>query len=380
MTKKIGPTYLGDIDVYWPMVNVLFQRSIYLAIYIRICGKGFPARPTRSPLRTAIIEALTHLHTKTVDCTKLPGIETLEILFARFHFTHMHMDSLCTNFKSSLSCIGQVLACDEKLFHFTGSSGYIRIVPQKREIGIWIYDAVCTLKSGDHFLVYCRQSLSNKATNVSEPVSGVVAEWTNIAAQFKEKNNYIGPVMAFDSYYGTQDVTAVCARRKVLFIASLRSDRFEELTAILRRRCAPVAKPGDTQAMWNETKQLMYVHHWDIDVRIGKKFALSNSFEKTRLTRSSLNVIPVYDHYDSMYRGFDQFHKGFFKKLFCHKPGGGHSSGEPGCIHKFLMGVTMQNTFNAWKNCGPQVPPEQDFHDQCVSLSDFVYFHALTLL
>ena len=85
---------------------------ICLSMYIRIYGKGFHARPNRSLLRTAIIEALTHLHTKTMDCTKIPGIETFEILFAWFHFTHIHMDSLCSNFKSSLSCIGQGLACD----------------------------------------------------------------------------------------------------------------------------------------------------------------------------------------------------------------------------------------------------------------------------
>lgn len=69
----------------------------------------------------------------------------------------------------------------------------------------------------------------------------------------------------------------------MLFIASVRSDRFEEFTAILRRLCPPVAKPGDTQAIWCEEKQLLYVHHWDMDVRIGKKFALSNAFEKLLL-------------------------------------------------------------------------------------------------
>ena len=353
---------------------------VYLAIYIRLCGRGFPFRPTRSPLRTAIEEALAHFHSIAPDGTKIPGRDLLEVIFARFHFTHQHMAALCANFRSSLSCIGQVFACDEKLFHFTGKSGYIRIVPQKRDIGIWIYDGVCTLASGDHFLIYCRQSLSNKATNISEPVIGVMKQWADIAVEFKHKSNYVGPVLAFDSYYGTIDSTTECINRAVMFIASVRSDRFEEFTAILRRLCPPVAKPGDTQAIWCEEKQLLYVHHWDIDVRIGKKFALSNAFEKTAVTRSSSNVIPVYDHYDAMYRGCDQFHKGFYNELFPYKPGGGHSLGESGCIHKFLMGVTIQNTFNGWKNVGPQSELKQTFHDQCVCLSDLVFAHALTLM
>ena len=209
---------------------------------------------------------------------------------------------------------------------------------------------------------------------------GVVTEWADIAVEFKAKNKYIGPVLAFDSYYGSQNTVEECTAKQVLFISSVRSDRFEELTAILRRLCPPVAKPGDTQAIWCEEKQHIYIHNWDIDVRIGKKFALSNAFERSVATRSTKNVVPVYDHYDTMYRGCDQFHKGLFNKLFPHKPGGGHSPGEPGCIHKFVMGVTIQNTLNAWKNCGAGIPLKQDFHDQCALLSDLVFAHALTLM
>lgn len=215
---------------------------IYLAVYIRICGHGFPARPTRCPLRDAICEALTHFKTRAPDGAKIPGREIFEILFARFHFTHVHMSALCANFRSVLSCIGQVFACDEKLFHFAGKSGYIRIVPLKRDIAIWIYDGVCTLASGDHFLVYCRQSLSNKDTNVSEPVIGVVAQWADIAVAFKVKNDYVGPVLAYDSYYATPGSEKSCTNKSVLFIASVRSDRFEDLTAILRRLCPPCSQ------------------------------------------------------------------------------------------------------------------------------------------
>lgn len=110
---------------------------VYLAIYIRLCGRGFPFRLTRSPLRTAIEEALVHFHSVAPDETQIPGRDLLEVIFARFHFTHQHMAALCANFRSSLSCIGQVFACDEK-------SGYIRIVPQHRkEILASGYTMVC---------------------------------------------------------------------------------------------------------------------------------------------------------------------------------------------------------------------------------------------
>ena len=115
-------------------------------------------------------------------------------------------------------------------------------------------------------------------------------------------------------------MTATCTGKQVLFLASVGSDRCEELTAILRSHVLQ-----------------LHVHHWDIDVRTGKKFASSNGFERAKASRSSINIIPVYDHYNAKCRGCDQFHKGFYYKLFGHKSGGvGVEVGESLCIHKFL--------------------------------------------
>ena len=104
----------------------------YLTICIYIAGNCHTTEQTKSnrPIRTAIEKA------KTYFATKYPGIKTIgieicELLISRFRITADMFALLSKNFQSIIERLGEYVAGDEKLFHFTGNSGDIRLVPSK---------------------------------------------------------------------------------------------------------------------------------------------------------------------------------------------------------------------------------------------------------
>eukprot|EP00957_Ditylum_brightwellii_P046009 3490298-Ditylum_brightwellii.AAC.1 len=58
------------------------------------------------------------------------------------------------NFNDVILSFGNGFYGDEKLFRYTGQSGYVRKVPNKpAHIGLWHYQGIIVLKSGDPYLV-----------------------------------------------------------------------------------------------------------------------------------------------------------------------------------------------------------------------------------
>ena len=350
---------------------------LYLAMYIAICGTGRTHHKRQRPLREDIQDCIDTFQLMAPEGIRIPGRETFELLFARFLLSRDHMAELCANFRSILSHIGRVLACDEKLFHFTGNSAYIRLIPQKLGVGIWIYDATCVLENGDPYLVHCKQSVSLPAKQIKEPVVGIVKEWFSLSKEFSTKDNYIGPVVTYDSYYNVEETRQLARTTGTPFVAAVMPSRFGNLIAILRRIGTKVAKPGDTAA---EERGELFVNHWDIDPKKGKKFCLSNAFVERPSLRSGDFIVPVYDHYDLMYRGCDQFHRLLSDTLFPHKAGGKNTPGEFGSIHRFLMAVALKNIFSAVRNIGGHSEEETDFPNCCRLLSNSLAAHAFTLM
>ena len=89
-----------------------------LAIHIRIIGlqeKPNEATHNDKPLRKALLKCMVHF--RDLRC---PGIDYLEKLTAIMLFEEVWEEVLSQNFQSSLSRLGQFVAGDEKLFHFTG--------------------------------------------------------------------------------------------------------------------------------------------------------------------------------------------------------------------------------------------------------------------
>jgi len=58
-------------------------------------------------------------------------------------------DEISANFQSILERLGYAVAGDEKLFHFTGVDGDLRLVITKPDrIGFWFYELCADLSNG----------------------------------------------------------------------------------------------------------------------------------------------------------------------------------------------------------------------------------------
>jgi len=163
--------------------------------------------------------------------------------------------------------------------HFTGDTGYIRLVPSKPDrIGLWYYEAVCYLKNGDPFLIDPRSSDRISAWGKSMPVSAIVKEWGQICT----KLNNPRPFLVFDSYYADNTSSQWLNEHNIRLIASVQTQRFQNVMDNMSMHGQPVDKPGHTAAIRKEESKEVFMHHWDMDTNVGEKYVLSNAFERDR--------------------------------------------------------------------------------------------------
>jgi hypothetical protein len=84
---------------------------------------------------------------------------------------------------------------------------------------------------------------------------------------------------------------------------------------------AKVDQPGKTGVIFNERLQEVFVHHWDCDKGVGKKFVISNAFSKTTAKKSQIGRIPAYSAYKQYFNICDRFNRNLHDGLYCHRCG-----------------------------------------------------------
>ena len=71
------------------------------------------------------------------------GHDIAEHLLSHFIIVGERVQHICANFRSIVKELGEAFVGDEKLYHFTGRSGNIRLVIKKpARIGLWFYELV----------------------------------------------------------------------------------------------------------------------------------------------------------------------------------------------------------------------------------------------
>ncbi len=56
--------------------------------------------------------------------------------------------------KAFFADVFEFVAVDKKGFNMTCEGGNVRLVPSKRELGLWFYELVCLLPNGLPFLIH----------------------------------------------------------------------------------------------------------------------------------------------------------------------------------------------------------------------------------
>ena len=126
--------------------------------------------------------------------------------------------------------------------------------------------------------------------------------------------------------------------------------------------------PGEWEGMFNSVENLILVHYWDVDQQIGRKYVLSNAYQ--RISRKpKVGSIPVYDDYCSLFCKCDNFNSNLAECTWCHKHGGRNRMGDIGQQHNFAMSSVLQNVFNAYEAQSSTPRNRIDFSTHCLLLA-----------
>jgi hypothetical protein len=132
-------------------------------------------------------------------------------------------------------------------------------------------------------------------------------------------------------------------------MASLKSNTMAALTNSCHDH---VHRPGEWKGLYNSDTKELFVHCWDRDANIGKKYLLSNAFTRAVGVRSTKGIIPGYDLYKMTFNSCDMFNRNLHDKQWYHRCGGGTANGESGHENRMAMACVLQNVVNTYKSLG----------------------------
>ena len=189
----------------------------------------------------------------------------------------------------------------------------------------------------------------------------------------------LDPILVFDSYYTDTAGRKWLNENKIKFIAAVQTERFKVLMDFLWvTTTAKVTKPGQTEAIFCPASGELFVHHWDLDAVIGKKYVLTNALKLVAPKRGSDSIVPGYDHYGQAFNACDRFNRKLHDKKYPHKTGGRNTAGEAGHIHKFIMACIVQNTLAAGDKIAPKGREKLTYLNKCCQLSDELFAYAIS--
>lgn len=298
---------------YWSYSPSLKDIYLLLAISIRI--QGLQNKPLRNsintrPLRAAIKEARSHFQ-GLLGCDIFPGINVLERLMAIPLLREEYYDDICKNFQKFVLRVGERVCGDEKLFHFTGKSRDLRLVPRKpARIGFWYYELCVPLPYGGVYLLHTRLAKGEEGL----PISEVIQWWCHVVKQFPNDS----PLLTMDSYYLDNASKAILEKEKVNYVAAFSANKFA-----LVRECmeGKVHNPGEWCGMHDPKTRVSIVYHWSPDVEIGKKWVMSNACELTHGTFMD-DQVQLYQLYKETFAECDHFNLSLRDRMWPHRKGG----------------------------------------------------------
>ena len=120
-------------------------------------------------LRDALSDSKLHFQEIYPDAKHM-GLEVLSVLVSRYLITDSVLPILSRNFQACCDDLGQVLAGDEKLLHFTGNLMDVRAIKSKPDrMGLWFYQLMATLSNDTQFLLHTKLWESDPSLKISVP-------------------------------------------------------------------------------------------------------------------------------------------------------------------------------------------------------------------
>lgn len=261
--------------------------------------------------------------------------------------------------------MGQWVAGDEKLFHFTGRSGILRLVPKKPDqIGIWNYELTARLTNGQSYLLYFRSHSQNAKLGDGIPVNEIVQDWATI---IENKTTEGKTLLVADCYYLDEKGRKILNEKTVPYLCGVQSNRFSILS---EQASAIVRKAGDYTLLYNEERHELFVHYWFPDMNLGKKYTLSNAYTPLPGTTAK-QYIPAIDDFAAMFATCDHFNREMHDRTWPH-----HRIHCAHQMHNFYMTCILLNVMHAHTNHYQYEKEGIEWEAFMVQLADEVYEYA----
>jgi hypothetical protein len=195
---------------------------------------------------------------------------------------------LFCNLRALIVHLGEIFACDEKLFHADLlRSGMVKVVLSKpARVGIWAYQGCVVLEGNYPLCVHLR--VHHEIANLDEKVRMItfIKEWAEIAVA-KRISRHVQAVMVCDSHYPTVEALQYMRAEGFPFIFACDQQRFKSVSAIIADR---VQKSGDHAYAEKAPEraggryELMSLG-WSKDHKIGQRLTITNALKRTQSKR-----------------------------------------------------------------------------------------------
>jgi hypothetical protein len=317
------------------------------------------------------------------------GRENIEKIISTILFTKEFTDEISQNFQNLVLYLGQYIAGDEKLFFFSGNSGYVRLCISKPDrVGLWFYELCGRLQVGEKELPYLLDFLMHDSLRERVTTTAVVKRWHAVVMTIGKEMVPAGEnpnphtYLAMDSYYECDESRAYLLEVKQKFTASCSPDRVK-LEKYRVHKDHPTNTPGDTRSIWNSETQELFTYHWDTQKGVGEKYNLSYGFKPSQLRRDVQRykqIIPGYGWYQQFFEACDDFNAGLHDRTWPHKRGGRGVSGDLGRHNDFIDAAMLQNTYNAYLAINDILPSELTFQNAMIELASDLYRESIALV
>ena len=96
--------------------------------------------------------------------------------------------------------LGEIVACDEKLWHCDSeASGWIKVVKAKKDVGIWNFTAVVWLECQLPYVIYTRAYTEISKLGEIATTFEIVKDWCDLLENYSSPNS----TLVMDAYYLT---------------------------------------------------------------------------------------------------------------------------------------------------------------------------------
>lgn len=400
------------VKYMYPSIQKLKQKFAY---EIRIIGLQNAPRENQVK-QNGLVDAIKEcsIHFKNLNpfsCSSL-SLDDFKILNTTAIWTTERVVKLNEAFQSAVLRLGQCVAGDEKLFHFTGNGKNVRLVISKPgKVGHWFYELCAKCKYGNVFCLYIR--LHNSATNQKISVNN----WSAIIRRTGTDDIEAGrpnhrTYLVHDSYYFATEPKEELIKEKTNFMASCNRDRVKTEYSTLEHLWKQLPQNATKElsdlpvdkyaAMYNVNTFDCFVVHHDRQKGVGIKINYSHGMVRNTNRFDIMhmkNQIPCYYYYKGAFDSCDRFNRNLHDKSWPHARGGRGTAGDFLNQHDFAMACILQNVFSlfnelnattdrtqndyiSWKYNGSDIPDPQrvaTFCDKCLRLADEIFLDSLNV-